>query len=94
MRLRPLTRSWALDGAVFGAASTRWLSVAPGPEHTDVGILGLGLRLTPTRLGRATARLDVGYPVSSSPLAKRGLYVGIGLSPWWGDERHRPSRRD
>ena len=94
VRLRPLTRSWALDGALFGAASTRWQSVAPGPEHTDVGILGLGLRLTPTRLGRATARLDVGYPVSSSTLAKRGLYVGIGLSPWWGDERHRPSRRD
>jgi hypothetical protein len=94
VRLRPLTRSWALDGAVFGAASTRWQAVAPGPEHTDVGLIGLGLRLTPTRLGRSTARLDVGYPISSSPLAKRGLYVGIGLSPWWGDERHRPSRRD
>ena len=94
VRLRPLTRSWALDGAVFGAASSRWESVAPGPEHVDVGILGLGLRLTPTRPGRATARLDFGYPISSSPLAKRGLYVGIGLSPWWGDERHRASRRD
>ena len=94
VRLRPLTRSWALDGAVFGAGSTRWQSVGSGAEHVDVGLVGLGLRLTPTRLGRSTARLDVGYPISSSPLAKRGLYVGIGLSPWWGDERHRPSRRD
>jgi hypothetical protein len=94
VRLRPLTRSWALDGAIFGAASSRWESVAPSPEHTDVAVLGLGLRLTPTRLGRATARLDVGVPFSRSPVAKRGVYVGIGLSPWWGDERHRPSRRD
>jgi hypothetical protein len=94
VRLRPLTRSWALDGAVFGAASTRWESVAPGPEHMDVGLLGIGLRLTPTRPGRDIARLDVGYPVSRSALAKRGLYVGIGLSPWWGDDRHRPTRRD
>ena len=94
VRLRPLTRSWALDGAVFGAGSTRWESVAPGPEHIQVGVVGLGLRLTPTRLGRATARLDIGYPVLRSPLAKRGMYVGIGLSPWWGDDRHRPSRHD
>ena len=94
VRLRPLTRSWALDGAVFGAGSARWESVDPSPEHTNVALLGLGLRLSPTRLGRATARFDVGYPISRSGLAKRGLYVGIGLSPWWGDERHRPSRRD
>jgi hypothetical protein len=79
---------------VFGAASSRWEAVDPSPEHTDVAMLGVGLRLTPTRLGRATARLDVGYPVSTSPLAKRGLFVGIGLSPWWGDERHRPGRRE
>lgn len=94
VRLRPLTRSWALDGAVFAAGSSRWEAVDPSPEHTNVAMLGLGLRLSPTRLGRATARLDVGYPVFGSSLAKRGLYVGIGLSPWWGDERHRAGRRD
>ena len=94
--LFPLSRSWALNGALFGSASSRWQTVSPGAEHTDVGILGLGFRLTPTRPGRATARLDVGYPISISgaPLTKRGLYFGIGLSPWWGDDRHRPSRRD
>jgi hypothetical protein len=94
--LFPLSRSWALNGALFGSASSRWETVAPGPEHADVGIIGLGFRLTPTRPGRATARLDLGYPISISgaPLAKRGLYFGIGLSPWWGDERHRPSRRN
>ena len=93
-RLLPLTRSWALDGAVFGAASSRWESVAPSPEHVDVATLGLGLRLTPTRMGRATARLDLGFPVAGSSLARRGMYVGIGLSPWWGDDRHRPGRHD
>ena len=94
VRLLPLTRSWALDGAVFGAASSRWQSVAPSPEHVDVATLGLGLRLTPTRMGRATARLDLGFPVAGSSLAKRGVYLGIGLSPWWGDDRHRPGRHD
>jgi len=94
VRLMGLTRSWALDGALFGAASSRWESVAPSPEHVDVATLGLGLRLTPTRLGRATARLDVGLPVARSSLAKRGVYVGIGLAPWWGDDRHRAGRRD
>jgi len=94
--LFPLSRSWALNGALFGSASSRWQTVSPGAEHTDVGILGLGFRLTPTRPGRATARLDVGYPISISgaQMTKRGLYFGIGLSPWWGDDRHRPSRRD
>ena len=94
VRLRPLTRSWALDGAVFASASSRWQTATPGAEHTDVALLGVGLRLSPARLGRATARFDVGYPISRSPLAKHGLYFGIGLSPWWGDDRHRPSRRD
>lgn len=94
VRLRPLTRSWALDGAVFGAASSRWEAVSPSPEHVDIATLGVGLRLTPTRVGRATARLDIGVPVAGSSLARRGVYIGIGLSPWWGDDRHRPSRRD
>lgn len=94
VRLRPLTRSWALDGAVFAVASARWQTVTPSPEHVDVAALGVGLRLTPTRLGRGTARLDIGYPIAASSLAKRGVYVGIGLTPWWGDERHRAGRRD
>jgi hypothetical protein len=94
VRLRGLTRSWAVDGAVFAAASSRWETVDPRPEHVNVAMLGLGHRLTPNRLGRATARLDVGYPIAASPLAKRGVYLGIGLSPWWGDERHRVGRRD
>jgi len=94
VRLRSLTRSWALDGALFGAASSRWEAVSPSPEHVDVATLGIGLRLTPTRVGRGTARLDLGIPVAGSSLAKRGVYFGIGLSPWWGDERHRAGRRD
>ncbi|HUQ80480.1 MAG TPA: hypothetical protein VM076_05070 [Gemmatimonadaceae bacterium] len=94
VRLRTLTRSWALDGALFAAASSRWESVEPSPEHLDVATLGFGLRLTPARAGRATARLDVGLPVAGSSLARRGVYVGIGLSPWWGDDRHRAGRRD
>lgn len=94
VRLMGLTRSWALDGALFGAVSSRWEAVDPSPEHLDVAAVGVGLRLTPTRVGRATARLDVGVPVLGSAVAKRGIYVGIGLSPWWDDDRHRAGRRD
>jgi hypothetical protein len=94
VRLRPLTRSWALDGAVFAAASSRWDAVAPSPEHLNAGLLGLGVRLAPTRAGRATARLDVGMPVVGSSLLRRGPYVAIGISPWWGDDRHRVGRRE
>jgi len=94
VRLRPLTRSWALDGSVFAAASSRWDAVQPSPEHLDVGVLGLGLRLAPARAGRATARLDVGFPVVGSSLLRKGPYIAIGISPWWGDERHRAGRRE
>lgn len=92
LRLRRLTRSWALDGAAFAAGSLREDAAGPGPEMMGVGVLGVGLRGTPTRAGRGTFRLDVGYPVVSSGMVARRLYVGFSVAPWMGDTRHRGSQ--
>jgi hypothetical protein len=103
VRLHAITRSWTLDGAAFMAASTRWdPAIAPGVdvaafsrdalgelERLDVGMVGLGLRLAPTRLGRATARLDVGYPVIRSAGLRTGPVVALSITPWLEQGRHR-----
>jgi hypothetical protein len=80
-----LTRSYTLDVAAFGAASTR--------DSARIAVLGVGLRLAPARLGRATARLDVGYPVVSSGDVKNRPFISIGITPWLEQDRLRDGRR-
>jgi hypothetical protein len=109
VRLVGLSRSWALDGASFGAWSTRWDAatrrivtadgralVAPeveGPsEYLSTGVLGFGLRLSPKKAGRATARLDVGYPVLRFGDIPRRPFIAIGISPWLDQGRRRDER--
>lgn len=106
VRLRPISRSWALDGAAFAAASTRWDPVGgpsrgaptvggegePEGGRLSVGVVGVGLRLAPTRLGRSTARLDVGYPVVRTSGVPVRPYVAIGITPWLQEGRHRDGR--
>lgn len=108
LRIRRLTRSWALDGAAFGAASTRWDPVAtptgaPAPasragegalERVDLGVVGVGLRLTPTRLGRATARLDLGYPVMRSAGVPARPFIALSISPWLEQGRGRSATEE
>lgn len=109
VRLRPLSRSWALDAAAFTALSTRWDALMPACESSgctrfthrtdegtleriDAGIVGFGLRLAPTRAGRATARLDVGFPVLHSPGVRRQPFLAISITPWFENARHRDGR--
>lgn len=95
VRLRPLSRSWALDGAAFVAASSRWDPAALGDggvERLGVGVAGVGLRLAPTRLGRATARLDLGLPVLRGPGVRGRPFLAISISPWLEQGRHRDGR--
>lgn len=108
VRLRPVSRSWHLDGAAFGAVSTRWdpvagvmaeraglpVSAGDGLERLDLGVLGLGLRLTPARAGRATARLDLGYPLLRSGGVRARPFVAISITPWLDQERHRDGRSE
>lgn len=109
VRLRPISRSWVLGGAAFAALSTRWDPASPSGtgaedvgrrdgehalERLDLGVVGVGLRLAPTRLGRATARLDLGYPLLRSPGVPTRPFVALSISPWLEQGRHRDGRAD
>lgn len=61
-------------------------------EYLSTGVLGLGLRLTPKKAGRATARLDVGYPVIRMGNIPRRPFVAIGISPGLTQRRQRDER--
>lgn len=103
VRLRGIGRTYALDAALFGAGAMRWdlptrsalqsgLGATGGNGGGDrlyIGVLGAGLRLAPTRFGRATLRLDVGVPViRSSALASRP-FVAVSITPSFGSDRRR-----
>ncbi|HEU4564533.1 MAG TPA: hypothetical protein VFS05_07790 [Gemmatimonadaceae bacterium] len=87
--LMGLTHSWGVDWAAFGAASLREDPVSPNPEQLYAGVVGLGLRLAPTKVGRGSARLDFGYPVVRSPDVPRRPFIAISVSPWLQSNRHR-----
>lgn len=86
-----LTRGYMIDGAIFGAASSRWDPAASDPGRVSLGVLGAGLRLTPTHLGRASLRFDVGYPVFAPPEVRRRVFLGLSLVPWIEAGRSRQS---
>ena len=88
-----VTRSWVLDAAAFGASSVRWDAVAMEPEILSTTVLGGGLRLTSTKTGRGTFRLDAGYPVLGSASLDRRPYVALSIVPWFGELRQRDGRR-
>lgn len=92
IHLRRLTGSYGLDLAGFGAGSMRW-DPAVGGERPAVGILGAGLRLTPTRPGLARIGIDVGVPL----LRSRGIggrpFIALTISPWLEGNRVRDGQR-
>lgn len=94
VNLRRLSSAWMLDGALFAAYSTRHDPATPNPEQLQAGVLGFGLRLAPRRAGRATFRLDVGFPVVHSPELKGRPYIGILVMPWLGADRERDGPRN
>ena len=90
VRVRAITSSWAVDAAGFAAFSLREDAAAGGsPEGIVLGVAGLGLRMVPQRAGRGSVRLDLGYPLVRSSVLPRRLYVGVTLSPWFDELRHR-----
>ena len=89
--LHPIGGSLELDGSLFGALSKRW-DPSPGSssqEDFSVGLVGVGLSLSPRRAGRATLRLDYGIPVVGSVGVKRAPRLNITLMPWLETGRHR-----
>jgi len=88
--LRPVTLTLVLDAAAFGAVSRRWrpASTAAGDAVT-LGLVGVGVRLAPTRPGQPTAGLDLGYPVVRPAVVAARPIVRVLLVPWFGSTRGR-----
>jgi hypothetical protein len=102
VHLRHLTGSWSLDGAAFGAGSGRWdppegrnaCGAGGGSlEQMYAGVVGVGLRLTPTKSGRATARLDFGIAALASPGIRRRPFIAVSITPSLDQDRQRDGRR-
>lgn len=89
--LRAVGGSIELDASAFGAFSRRWDPAASTPNVGDygVGVVGLGLSLSPRRAGRGTARLDYGVPLLTAPGVRRAPRFSISLMPWLEASRHR-----
>jgi hypothetical protein len=83
--------SQELDASIFGAISKRWdpSSTANVSQDFMVGVAGLGLALVPRRPGRATVRLDYGFPLTGTPGFSRTPRFSISIMPWLETSRHR-----
>ncbi|MEP7380664.1 MAG: hypothetical protein ABI910_03205 [Gemmatimonadota bacterium] len=93
VRIVPVGRSYVLGGALFTSASRRLdLAGLEGKGRQDVLLVGSGLRLLPSRIGRATLRLDVAVPVGNDAFGHRP-FVSFTVAPWFEHERHRAGRR-
>ncbi|MCC6769844.1 MAG: hypothetical protein IT360_01415 [Gemmatimonadaceae bacterium] len=90
--VRQVSRGYLLRGAIFAAASRRWdLASGSVSDRGRVALLGLGLRLRPTRVGRATVRLDVGWPVAGRVASRRPAF-SLSVMPWFEHDRRRSGR--
>lgn len=89
--LRSVGSALELDASIFGAVSKRWHppQSANASEDFTVGVAGLGVALIPRRPGRATVRLDYGFPVTATPGIKRTPLLSITILPWLEASRHR-----
>lgn len=92
LHLRPVTGSYMLDVAGFGAGSLRWDPVSTVRDQLGVLAVGVGLRLSPLREGIATLRLDAGFPVVHSPGVASRPFLALSVSPWLGAGRERAGR--
>lgn len=89
VHVRPLTRLYALDAAVFGALSVHQTPASAGASQLYAGVVGLGLRLAPRLPGRATFQFNVGYPVTRSAGVPARPFFGVTVVPWLGADRTR-----
>ena len=89
LRLHDISRSTELDAALFGAFARRW-DLASIPD-ADVGaaIVGVGLRLAPSRTPRAMLRLDLGYPVAYRASLPARPMLAVTITPWLTMGRQR-----
>ncbi|HKW48814.1 MAG TPA: hypothetical protein VJN70_15295 [Gemmatimonadaceae bacterium] len=87
-RLLDVSRWTELDAALFGGFARRWDS-AVGDADAGASIVGLGLRLAPSRTPGATLRVDVGYPVGYRIGMRARPVVALSITPWLTVGRQR-----
>ncbi|MEO7104334.1 MAG: hypothetical protein ABI311_13135 [Gemmatimonadaceae bacterium] len=92
LHLRPITHSYMLDAAAFGAGSFRWDPAASVRDQFGIAAVGVGLRLSPLRQGIAILRLDIGIPVAHSAGLASNPFIALSISPWLGTGRQRDGR--
>jgi hypothetical protein len=82
-----------LDAGVFDAASYRVGSTTDSSNHVLVNLVGVRLRLLSANGGVSSVRLDLGYPVASSALVHRQLYVSLAAGSLFDVGRQRDGTR-
>jgi hypothetical protein len=93
-RLTAATRGYSLDAVGVAAMSRRWDPVSGGAEAPPATLVaaGIGLRLTPTHIERATVQLQLLYPMIPSAGLARTPRLALTVQPWLLAGRHRPGR--
>jgi hypothetical protein len=88
--IRPVTRTLVLDAALFGAVSRRSRPASRvAGDAVTLGLVGVGVRLAPTRPGQPTAGLDLGYPVIRPGVVAARPVARVLVAPWFGSIRGR-----
>jgi hypothetical protein len=82
IRLCDITRESELDAGLFGAFARRWDAAGLSGADIAASIVGMGLRLAPSRTPGATFRLDVGFPIGYRTGVPSRPVVALSLTPW------------
>ena len=89
-RVRPVSRTLMLEGALFAAGSRRWRTASSTRgDGVSLGVVGVGVHLAPTRPGPPTAGLDLVYPAIGPPGVRGRPVVRVSLAPWFASVRGR-----
>ena len=91
--VRSPIHAFGIDAAIFAAGSYRTASALSQRDHFGVAAVGAGLRLLPATQGSGSLRLDVLYPVLSSPGTRRGFTLAASITPWLQANRQREDPR-
>lgn len=92
MHLRPVTRGYMLDAALFGAGSLRWDPTGTAADRLGVAVVGAGLHFTPFRQRLATVQLDLNLPIAHTAGIASRPFVALSIVPWLEAGRQRNGR--
>ena len=82
IRLWDVMGASELDAGFFGAFARRWDPAGLADADMAASMIGMGLRLAPSRTPGATFRLDVAYPVGYRTGVRARPLLALSLTPW------------